>query len=65
MAVDDGHWCVISMNAHAEMLEASFFLAMDEATHELILLDRDAARFDGRRIVAVAVDTDRRYRTVG
>ena len=53
------------MKAHKEMLEALLFLAGYEATHELILLDRDAARFDERRIVAVAVDTDRRYRTVG
>ena len=53
------------MNAHTNMLEASVFMATDEATHELILLDRDAARFDERRIVTVAVDTDRRCRTVG
>ena len=52
------------MNAHTEMFEASLFLARDEATHELILLDQDAACFDERRLVAVAVDTDRQYRSV-
>ena len=65
VAVDDGYWCVISMKAHTNILEASLLLATDEATHELILLDRDAACFDECRILTVAVDTDRRCRSVG
>ena len=65
MAVGDGHRCVISRDADTEIFEASLFLTRDEASHEPILLDHDKACVDDCRIVAVAVDTDKRHRTVG
>ena len=52
------------MHAHTEILEASVFLARDEAMHEFTVIDHDATCLDERRIVAVAVDNDRRRRTV-
>ena len=58
------------MNAHTEMVEASLFVAVDDGHWRARLCStglgifQDAACFDELRIVAVAVDTDRRYRTV-
>jgi hypothetical protein len=65
MAVDDGHWCVISSNTHTKVLETSLALVTDEPLHELVLLDHHTVRVHERRVVTVGVDADRRYRTVG
>ena len=64
MAADDGYWYVAPMNANMEMLEAALFLAKNKAIHYVVLIDYDAARFDERHITEMAVDIDRRYRTV-
>ena len=52
------------MHVNTEILEASLFLAKDEAIHDVVLVDWDAARFDERHIAEIAVDVDRQYRTV-
>jgi hypothetical protein len=64
VAVDNGHCIAISLHAHPEVLVAPAWLLGQESLHELVLSDLNPATFgNDRRVIAVGVDVDRRYRT--
>jgi hypothetical protein len=64
VAVDDGHCVAISLQAHPEVLVAPLWLVGHESCHKLVLCDLNTVTFgNDRRVIAVGVDVDRRYRT--